>query len=100
MSPDDLPTLWRRQAEAYDRDGAIGQASVLKRVANELESSVREQAERVLTLREASLESGLSVDHLGRQVRLGRLVNAGRKGAPRVRAGDVPHKTPKNVATV
>lgn len=47
---------------------------------------------RMLSLREASIESGYSVSHLARLVRTGAIENVGRRYAPRVRAADVPRR--------
>jgi len=55
-----------------------------------MEQALREQREQRLTLAAAAERSGYSADHLGRLVRTGRLPNAGHRGAPRVRAGDLP----------
>jgi len=45
-----------------------------------------------LSLPQAASESGYSADHLAREVRVGRIPNAGRRGAPRIRRGDLPRK--------
>ena len=58
-------------------------------VLNDLRALVTED---VVTLQEASLIGGYSVDHLQRLVAGGTIGNVGRKGAPRVRRADVPIK--------
>jgi hypothetical protein len=50
------------------------------------------EANELLNLQEAARESGYSADHLGRQLRDGRISNAGRPNAPRIRRGDLPRK--------
>ncbi len=45
-----------------------------------------------MTVAEAALESGLSEDHLRHGVADGKIPNAGRKGAPRIRRADLPLK--------
>jgi len=60
--------------------------------ANELEAALRDEADELLTLSQAAAESGYSEDHLGRELRAGRIPNAGRPGAPRVRRVDLPKK--------
>jgi len=45
-----------------------------------------------VTLKEAGLLGGYSVDHLQRLVSAGDIENVGRKGRPRIRRGDVPTK--------
>lgn len=52
----------------------------------------RAEANELLNLQEAARESGYSADHLGRLVRDGRIRNAGRPNAPRVRRGELPRK--------
>jgi hypothetical protein len=59
----------------------------------ELEAALEAERSEVLTLAEASQLSGFSAEHLSRLVRDGRLANVGRKGAPRVRRGDLPLKS-------
>ena len=53
-----------------------------------------------VTLKEASLMGGYSVDHLQREVSHGRIPNVGRRGRPRIRRCDVPkrpgHTLPEN----
>jgi hypothetical protein len=51
---------------------------------------VRETAlAETMSLTEAAERTGYSAEHIGRLVRRGRLPNAGRKNAPRVRLGDL-----------
>jgi hypothetical protein len=59
-----------------------------------LEARVEGIAEQLLTLEQASALSGYSRDPLSRMTREGKLVNRGRKGAPRIRRGDLPTKPP------
>ena len=66
---------------------------LVRSMADQLEAVVVDQGSEVLTLREASAESGYSADHLGRMIRAGKVPNAGRRGAPRVRRSDLPTKT-------
>jgi hypothetical protein len=51
-----------------------------------------------LSLREAAAASGYSEDHLARLVRQERIPNAGRRGAPRIRRGDLPRRPMTRVA--
>lgn len=60
--------------------------------ADELEKALAAEEQQPLTLRQAANLSGYSVDHLGRLVREGKIPNAGRPNAPRVRRADVPNK--------
>lgn len=91
----DLSALWRSHAVRLRElagPATEGSAHVYERVADELEAALRWQAEQLLTLDEAHAESGYTADHLGREVRKGRIPNAGQKGAPRIRRGDLPRK--------
>lgn len=68
------------------------------------EAAWREHQSGLLTLGEASAESGYSVDHLQRLVSSGDLPNAGEKGRPRIRRADLPKKavaksTSRNVSS-
>lgn len=47
---------------------------------------------QVLTLTQAERLSGYSRAHLGRLIRDGKIPNAGRPNAPRVRSDDLPRK--------
>ena len=48
--------------------------------------------EAVLTLSQAALCSGYSREHLGRMLRQGKIPNAGRLNAPKIRLRDMPLK--------
>ena len=61
-------------------------------LAEELQHTLRDQQDAVLTLTEAAAEGGYAVDTLSRMIRDGRLANVGRKHAPRIRRSDVPRK--------
>lgn len=87
-----LPMSWRAHAAELRRYGAELQAHVLEAVADELEDALQGEADALLTLEQAAEESGYSADHLGREVREGRIPNAGRRHAPRLRRGDLPRK--------
>jgi hypothetical protein len=96
MNPPDLcvtelPARWRARAEEYRRYSPSA-ANAWEEAAIELEHGLGAEAARVLTLREAADRSGYTSDHLRRLIRHGQLPNVGRKGAPRVRLGDLPIK--------
>lgn len=90
-----LAGRWRDDAAVLRRWGDERGAVLLEAVAGELEAAVRDFEGEVLTLDEAARESGYSVDLLGRMVREGKLENAGRPGAPRIRRADLPLKPAK-----
>lgn len=92
MSPaEQLLTRWRDRAEEL-QPFASAAAEAFRRAAQELEDALAEQHLQVLSLQEAAAESGYSVDHLAREIREGRIPNAGRKGKPRIRRRDLPRK--------
>jgi hypothetical protein len=74
------------------RYGGDGIARAIEQCARELEATDAAGQDAVLTLTEAARESGHSVEHIGRLVRQGVIPNSGRKGAPRVRRGDLPRR--------
>ncbi len=67
-------------------------AEAFRRAAQELDVALREAGDELLTLEQASASSGYSPDHLSRQLREGRIPNAGTKHRPRIRRADVPKK--------
>jgi hypothetical protein len=88
-----LPAAWRADAATLRSWGAAENATTLERAADELEAALHRGADETLSLPEAARESGYSADHLGRLIREGKLPNAGRPNAPRIRRGDLPRKT-------
>ena len=92
-----LVSSWLKEAERLDTIGCEGHAKLSRAYAEQLEARVEGIAEQLLTLEEASALSGFSKDHLGRMTRDGKLVNRGRKGAPRIRRGDLTAKRPLSV---
>ncbi len=87
-----LAGAWRSRAEELRVWGASGNADTLSRAADELEAALWAEGEEVLSLPEASEVSGYSADHLARLIRQGKLPNAGRPNAPRLRRADIPKK--------
>ena len=76
-----LVARWRAQADAYEADGQPG-ASLLRRVATELEEALRAHALEALTVAEAARESGYSASQLRRRV----------PGPRAIRREDLPRK--------
>ena len=88
-----LVARWRADAEVLRRRGAEIQAAVLLGCADDLEAFERQQALEGLTLEQAAEESGYSYSALQRAVASGVVANAGTKGSPRIRRGDLPRKS-------
>ena len=87
----ELPLAWRNRAAALERYApAVAQA--MCDLAAELETALREADLDTLTLTAAAKRSGYCREHLGRLLREGRIPNAGRPNAPRIRLGDLPRK--------
>lgn len=85
-----LPAHWRARAAELDRF-APAAAQAFRDAADQLEEALQ-SAEESVTLREAAVIGGYSVDALQRMVAVGRIENAGRKGKPRIRLAQVPTK--------
>ena len=88
----DLAANWEADAEVLERRGDARGAALCRQCAVELREAVRADGNASLTLSEAALESGYSEDHLRHKVAEGQIPNVGRKGAPRIRRGDLPKK--------
>lgn len=88
-----LAETWRAEARTLrERYGLEQLAQLCETHAEELARMVTEAADEELTLAEASAESGYSERRLRELVAEGRLPNAGRKYAPRLRRADLPRK--------
>jgi hypothetical protein len=85
-----LPVHWRARAAELERF-APAAAHAFRDAADQLEASLQ-SAEESVTLSEASLLGGYSIDALQRMVAVGRIKNAGGKGRPRIRKAQVPTK--------
>jgi ribosomal protein L4 len=98
MTPRELAERWRRDAamlETYDpRLAAVARAH-----AEQLEEALRSTAEEALDLQTAARESGYSVDRLRHKVAAGEIANAGQKGSPKIRRGDLPAKKSRASST-
>lgn len=90
---DELRTKWRARRDEFARfQAAVNGATLCDELLADLDSVLLKQADEVLTLRDAAAVSGYTVDHLARLIRQGKIPNAGRRQAPRVRRRDVPLK--------
>ena len=91
IDPSRLPEAWRSRADDIRRFSAAA-AAAFEQAADQLERSLTEVADVLLTLQQAARESGYSPDHVRRMIREGKVPNAGRPNAPRVRRRDLPRK--------
>jgi hypothetical protein len=90
--PGDLPAVWRERAETLRTYGDPNSARLWEIAAVELERAMEVFGQETLSLTEAARESGFTADHLGALVKRGKIPNAGRTGAPRIRRHDLPQK--------
>ena len=92
---DSLAEGWLSTAEtlegAFDERGA----ALYRHLAAELQEALRESDGELLTLQEAAAESGYSESRLRHLISDGTLPQAGERGRPRVRRGDLPSKPQK-----
>ena len=86
-----LPAAWRSRADQLERYAASA-AEAFRTAAGELDAALRESENESLTLQEAARESGYSERRLRELLASRDIPNAGRKGRPRIRRGDVPRK--------
>ena len=93
LSAAELVVEWRLEADRMDTRGLVEAAQVIRSMADQLSAVLGHEGSAILTLRQASAESGYSADHLRRMVSAGDVENAGRRGAPRIRRSDLPRKT-------
>ena len=93
MAVVELVEDWKARARKLREWAAAEEAAkAWEAAATELEAALVSQEQRRLNLQEAAAASGYSPDHLGRLLREGRVANAGRTHAPRIRAEDLPLK--------
>ncbi|MDO8500457.1 MAG: hypothetical protein Q7S20_01280 [Gemmatimonadaceae bacterium] len=96
MTPNELAKHWRQDAETLERyDSQL--AGVCRGHADELDAALRSVADDALDLATAAHESGYSRDRLRHMLAEGAIPNAGRKGSPRIRRGDLPSKSRANM---
>jgi hypothetical protein len=84
---------WRARRDDLQHLGAlVDGVKLCEEVVADLESIMSADDYRVLTLAQAETLSGYSREHLGRLIRNGKIPNAGRPNAPRIRRQDLPRK--------
>ncbi len=94
-----LAVRWREEAQRLRTLEANGQAATLEQAARDLDAEATSWASELLTISEASAESGYSEEHLRRLGREGELPverNGGPKSRIKVRRGDLPIKRHKD----
>jgi hypothetical protein len=85
-----LPGTWRQRAlELRQIADAEGPARALECAAKELEEWLAKQSDQLLSVSQAATRVGRHPDTIRKAISKGRLINLGRRRAPRVRAGDL-----------
>ncbi len=98
MKPAEFIAKWEARANELERMGALVDGATLCRdLLKDLEALRGANEDDLLSLADAAATSGYTRDHLSRLIRDGKIPNAGRRGAPRIRRGDLPRR-PRAVA--
>ena len=96
----DVVDRFRSMRAEYARVSAsVDGAKIMDLVLREIEQAETTEATQPLGLSDASRESGYSTAHLSRLLRSGTLPNAGRKGKPLIRIGDLPKRPGTTLTT-
>lgn len=98
MTPTELSAAWRDRAVLMEKYGAAEIATTLRACADEMEATIAEAESEPLTLREAAEECGYSERRLRELITDGTIPQAGRKGMPRIRRGDLPRRARRPAA--
>ncbi len=99
MSRAEFLTRWEQRRAVFAECGDTTRTRLIDLFLTELATLVRDEADTLLTLQHAARLSGYTQDHLGLLLRQGKIPNVGRKGAPRIRVGDLPRKPYSNVVS-
>lgn len=93
LTREEFLSRWRSRCHELRQVGAlVNAAALLEEVLADVNAVMAAETEHLLNLQQAARESGYSAEHLGRLVREGRIPNAGRPNAPRIRLRDLPRK--------
>jgi len=95
MTVRDVVSRWRAEQRRFERLGVlVDGAKLIGQLLDEIEGAAIAEGDEFLSLDKAATESGYSPHHLARLIREGRIPNAGRVHAPRIRGSDLPKKPP------
>ena len=87
-----LSAHWEGDAAILRHRGAVSEAITLESCAAELLEQARLFSLEEMTLEQAKQESGYSYSAIQKMSSDGTIPNVGKKGAPRIRRGDLPKK--------
>ena len=89
----ELLSKWEARQAEWRRLGVhVMGAAIADEILSDLHQLETAHTLEPLTLTEAALASGYSIDRLQKMVAGGQLENVGKKGSPRIRRGDLPRK--------
>ena len=89
----DLINRWSARRAEFAKLHALVEGSLLvDEIIADLEELAASGDEEGLTLSQASKRCGYTPDSLSRLIRKGKLTNIGRRGAPRLRASELPKR--------
>ena len=90
---DEIVERWIARRDVAKSLGAfVDGVRVCDELLRDLDALRRASDGELLSLTDAAERSGYSREHLGRLVRAGRIPNAGRPNAPKIRVADLPRK--------
>jgi predicted DNA-binding transcriptional regulator AlpA len=90
---DDFIMRWQHKQMEMERLGVLVPGALLVgQILHDMAEVQVSYTETILRVEEAAQLSGYSAEHIARLIRQGRLPNAGRRGSPRVRLGDLPQR--------
>jgi hypothetical protein len=90
MTFDELRSTWTHRRDEWRKLGVqVDGARLAEEVLAGLDQLAGADADELLSLTDAAREKQLHPDSIGRAIRQGRIRNAGRPNAPRVRRGDL-----------
>ena len=93
MKNTELLARWRARRADFARYGSLVDGSKLcDDFLSDLAATLTAQDQETVTLSEAARRSGYTREHLGRLMAQGKIPNAGRSNAPRIRECDLPQK--------
>lgn len=91
MTREEFRAKWHHETAVFRRRRALVDAATLcDELLEDFESVTVFELDGELNLRQASIESGYSADHLGKLVRAGKIPNVARTNAPKIRRRDLP----------
>lgn len=95
ITDEDSALDWWEQkfaASCEDLGVQINAAALVRELVSSLREIRKTSSDASLSLTVAAAESGYSAGHLGREVKAGRIPNAGRPNAPKILRRDLPRK--------